>query len=59
MDLILIREMDMGFSLMFSDPHCRYTGAIDGYHFNQTDGHEFEVLRSSLQAHIAYRWIWI
>ena len=49
-DLILITLMDMGFSWMFSDPHCRYTGPIGGSDFNQIDGHGFQLdaLRSSL-----------
>ena len=26
MDMLLIRLVDMGFKVMFSDPHCEYKG---------------------------------
>ena len=49
-DLILIRLMDMSFSVMFSDPHCRYTMPSGRSHVDQIGGHGFQwdVLRSSL-----------
>ena len=34
MDLALIGLVDMGFSVMFSYPYCRYTGPTDGSGFN-------------------------
>ena len=50
MDLVLIRLVDMGFNVMFSDPHCRYTGSTGGSGYNLIGGHGFQcdVLRSSL-----------
>ena len=50
MNLVLIRLVDMGFSGLFSDPHCRYLGPTCGFGFNQIGGHGFQwdVLRSSL-----------
>ena len=55
----LIRLVDMGFSRMFSDPHCRYTEPSGGSHVDQIGGHGFQwvVLRSSLQVFRAYMWI--
>ena len=56
MNLVLIRLVDMAFSGMFSDPHCRYTGPTCESGFNQIGGHGFQwvVLRSSLQVYRAY-----
>ena len=55
-DLILITLMDMGFSWMFSDAHCMYTGPISGSDFNHIDGHGFQldVLRCSLYIYRTY-----
>ena len=33
--LVLIRLVDITFSEMFSDPHCRYPGSTVGTGFNQ------------------------
>ena len=38
-DLVLIRLVDMGFSEMFSYPHCK--GPTCGSGLNQTGGHGF------------------
>ena len=38
-DLVLIRLVDIGYSGMFSDPHCMYTRLISGFDFNQIGGH--------------------
>ena len=35
MDLVLIRLSDMSFSLVLSDPHCRYSLSTGGFDFNQ------------------------
>ena len=39
MDLVLIRLVDVGFNVKFSDCHCRYTG---GSGFIQISGDEFQ-----------------
>ena len=33
-DFVLIRLVDIGFSGMFSDTYCRYTGSTGGLGFN-------------------------
>ena len=40
--VMLIRLVDMGFSEMFSDPHCGYTGPTGGSYVNQIGGHGFQ-----------------
>ena len=39
MDLALIGLVDMGFSVMFSYPYCRYIGPTDGSGFNYIGRH--------------------
>ena len=58
--MVLIRLVDICFSGVFSDPHCKYTRPEGGSGFNQIGGHNFQkgVLRSSLtigiQAHSGF-----
>ena len=49
-DLSLIRLVDMGFNMVFSDPHSKYTGLTGGSGFNYIGAHWFQsdVLRPSL-----------
>ena len=61
--MVLIRLVDVCFSGVFSDPHCKYTMPEGGSGFNHISGHDFQmgVLRSSLtigiQAHSGFNQI--
>ena len=49
MNLDLIRLVDMTFSRVFSNPHCRYTGTTDVSGFNQIGRHWFLMLQQQKQ----------
>ena len=40
--IVLIRLVDMRFSRVFPDPHCRYLRATGRSGFNQIRGHEIQ-----------------